>query len=93
MKPSLGSQLQPRRRASLDHVGAQNARLQRRQKRRVLGQNSLFAFGRDGDHEFGVAVEDQPRRRDEFERDERPSCYVAAPIFSAASFTSSIVPT
>ena len=73
MKPSLGGELETRdvpfAVGSLANVRAQNARFQRRQKRRVLWKYSLLAFGRNRDHELGLTVEDDLRRRHELERD------------------------
>ena len=69
MKPSLVASSRRERPALLrNHVGAQDARLQRGQKRRVLGQDAFLAFRRHRDHQLGVAFENDLRGRDELER-------------------------
>ena len=88
MKPSLVASSSRDSAPSLTHVRPQDARLQRREKRRVLRKYAFFAFGRHGDDQLRIAVEDDLRRRDELERD----AVSHEPCARAFSLTSSIVP-
>lgn len=60
-------QLETRTRAVTQNVGAQHARLQCSQERRMTGQNAFFTFGRHRDDELRVAFEENLGRRHQLE--------------------------
>ena len=67
-EPLARRQLEPAHVPVLDDVRTQNTGLERREKRSVRGQKALFAFGRDGNDEFCLAVEFYSDGCDERER-------------------------